>query len=140
MGEDIIRGTDSDYKPQAGAPNTGTGAFDGGTIDVPPTTTSQTEINWEVIDTFKNQTGLRNAIKDFIDTNENGVKLQRDFVNGRQKSFTFNFKHTPSPIDTEVGIFKLILKYPSDLTANDNMADSDEGTTASSSAPTINFL
>jgi hypothetical protein len=58
---------------------------------------------------------VSNLIKDFIDTDESGIKAVRDTANGRLKCIRFTFNHTnpTPPTDTQVGIVELNLEYPS---------------------------
>jgi hypothetical protein len=57
---------------------------------------------------------ISDLIKDFIDTDESGIKAARDTENGRLKCIRFTFNHTnpTPPTDTEVGIVELNLEYP----------------------------
>lgn len=66
---------------------------------------------WNPMTTFEE--GLKTALIDFIDTTMEGVKYNKNF-NGRSKQIDFFYygTSTKSVRPSEIGHFRLILKYP----------------------------
>lgn len=75
------------------------------------TTKTQTVVSWETISAFDND--LRSALKDFIDTNKEGVVALPSLA-GRSKKLDFTFIGSPSNTISpgEIGSFILEFSYP----------------------------
>ncbi len=74
---------------------------------------------WQPMTTF--EAGLKQALIDFVDTTMEGVKYNKNF-SGREKEINFFYygTSTKSVRPSEIGHFKLIFKYPPNITNEGN--------------------
>lgn len=80
---------------------------------IQPTSVQNAAI-WTPMTTFED--GLKTALIDFIDTTKEGVKFNKNFK-GRSKilDFFFSGTATKSIKPSEIGHFRLVLKYPPNI-------------------------
>lgn len=90
--------------------------------------------NWTVM--TRADSGLKDAIYDWINTTKEGVKVAPNNFQGRSKKmlFTFHGSVGKSVMPGEIGTFEVIFRYPP---ANNPSSNNPPSTTGGSTGPTI---